>query len=85
MWFAYGTGANGKSVFLNTLSGLMGGYSKVAPIETFIDSRNQSHPTDVAGLQGTRLVTAIETEEGRRWAESKVKALTGGIASPRGL
>jgi hypothetical protein len=27
---------------------------------------------------GARLVTAIETEEGRRWAESKIKALTGG-------
>ena len=27
---------------------------------------------------GARLVTATETEEGRRWAESKIKALTGG-------
>jgi putative DNA primase/helicase len=29
-------------------------------------------------LRGARLVTAIETEEGRRWAESRIKALTGG-------
>jgi putative DNA primase/helicase len=29
-------------------------------------------------LQDARLVTAIETEEGRRWAESKIKTLTGG-------
>ena len=36
------------------------------------------HPTDMAGLRGARLVTAIETEQGRRWAESKLKALTGG-------
>jgi putative DNA primase/helicase len=78
MWFAYGTGANGKSVFLNTISGVMGDYSRVAPVETFTDTKNQSHPTDVAGLQGARFVSAIETEEGRRWAESKVKALTGG-------
>lgn len=27
---------------------------------------------------GARLVTAVETEEGRRWAESKIKSLTGG-------
>ena len=27
---------------------------------------------------GARLVTAVETEEGRLWAESKIKALTGG-------
>jgi putative DNA primase/helicase len=30
------------------------------------------------GLRGARLVTAVETEEGRRWAESKIKSLTGG-------
>jgi len=36
------------------------------------------HPTDLAKLQGARLVTAVETEEGRRWAESKIKGLTGG-------
>ena len=36
------------------------------------------HPTDMAGLRGARFVAAIETEQGRRWAESKVKDLTGG-------
>jgi putative DNA primase/helicase len=29
-------------------------------------------------LRGARLVTAIETEEDRRWAESRIKSLTGG-------
>jgi putative DNA primase/helicase len=78
LFFLYGTGGNGKSVFLNTFSGLLGDYAKTAPIEAFIESRNQNHPTDLAGLQGSRLVTAIETEDGRCWAESKLKALTGG-------
>jgi putative DNA primase/helicase len=82
LFFLYGTGANGKSVFLNTISGMMGDYAKTAPIETFIDSKNERHPTDLAGLQGARLVTAIETEDGRRWAESKLKALTGGDRIP---
>lgn len=41
-------------------------------------SSGERHPTDLAGLQGARLVTAVETEEGRRWAEAKLKALTGG-------
>ena len=36
------------------------------------------HPTDLAGLRGARFVTAIETEQGRRLNESKVKAITGG-------
>lgn len=78
LFFLYGTGANGKSVFLNALSGVVGDYATTASVETFIDSKNEKHPTDLAALQGARLVTAIETEVGRRWAESKLKALTGG-------
>jgi putative DNA primase/helicase len=78
LFFLYGTGANGKSVFLNTLSGILGDYAKTAPIEAFIASKNEHHPTDIAGLQGARLVTSVETEDGRRWAEAKIKALTGG-------
>jgi putative DNA primase/helicase len=78
LFFLYGMGANGKSVFLNTICGVMGDYARTAPIETFVASTNEHHPTHLAGLQGARLVTAVETEEGRRWAESKLKALTGG-------
>lgn len=78
LFFLYGTGANGKSVFLNVISGAMGDYAKAAPIEAFIASNSERHPTDIAGLQGARLVTSVETEDGRRWAESKLKALTGG-------
>jgi putative DNA primase/helicase len=78
LFFLYGTGANGKSVFLNTVTGILNEYSKSAAIETFIASSAEHHPTDLAGLQGARLVSAMETEHGRRWAESKLKALTGG-------
>jgi putative DNA primase/helicase len=78
LFFLYGTGANGKSVFLNTLKGILAEYQKTAPIETFIESHSDKHPTDLAGLRGARLVTAVETEQGRRWAESKIKTLTGG-------
>jgi putative DNA primase/helicase len=35
----------------------------------------------LARLLGARLATAVETEEGRRWAESKIKSLTGGDRS----
>ena len=41
-------------------------------------TQGERHPTDLAGLRGARLVTSQETERGRRWAESKIKALTGG-------
>lgn len=78
LFFLYGTGANGKSVLLNTLSGVMGDYARSAPIETFTASSMERHPTDLASLRGARLVMAVETEEGRRWAESRIKVLTGG-------
>jgi putative DNA primase/helicase len=77
LFFGYGTGANGKSVLLSTVSGILGEYHKTAPIETFTASNADRHPTDLAGLRGARLVTATETEEGRRWAESRIKQLTG--------
>jgi putative DNA primase/helicase len=77
-FFLYGKGANGKTVFINTIAGIMGGYRKAAPIETFTVSDIDRHPTELARLHGARLVTAIETEEGRHWAESRIKQLTGG-------
>lgn len=78
IFFFHGSGSNGKSVFLSVLDFLLGDYAKIAPIDLFMATAGERHPTDLAGLRGARLVTAIETEEGRRWAESKLKALTGG-------
>jgi putative DNA primase/helicase len=77
LFFCYGSGGNGKSVMLNTAAGIFGDYSKAAPMETFVDSKNERHPTDLAGLMGARLVTVSETERSQRWAESKIKRLTG--------
>jgi putative DNA primase/helicase len=76
--FGYGTGANGKSTYLTTLSSIMGDYACIAPMETFTATAGDRHPTDLAMLRRARLVTAQETEQGRRWAEAKIKALTGG-------
>ena len=78
MFFLYGLGANGKTTFLNAITQAAGDYHRTAPIETFTASSIDRHPTDLAGLRGARLVTAVETEEGRRWAESRIKLLTGG-------
>jgi P4 family phage/plasmid primase-like protien len=78
LFFLYGTGANGKSVFANTLTAIMGDYATVAAMDMFMASHGDRHPTDMAGLRGARVVTSIETEQGSRWAESKLKALTGG-------
>src|SRR5215471_5122056 len=78
MFFLYGTGANGKGVFINTLTAIFGDYARVAPVDMFTVTHGERHPTDLAMLHGARLVAAQETEEGRSWAESKIKSLTGG-------
>jgi putative DNA primase/helicase len=78
LFFMFGTGANGKSVVIDTAAGILGDYHQTAPIETFTASTTERHPTELASLRGARLVTAVETEEGRRWAESRIKTLTGG-------
>ena len=80
LFFLYGTGANGKSVFINVLTAILGDYAANAPMDTFMESRGDRHPTDLAGLRGARLVSATETEQGRRWNESKIKEITGGDA-----
>lgn len=76
--FLYGPGGNGKSVCVNTLVAILGDYAVTSTMDTFTASRFDSHSTDLAMLRGARLVTASETEEGRHWAEARIKQLTGG-------
>jgi putative DNA primase/helicase len=78
LFFGYGTGSNGKSVFVDTVASILADYHTTAPIETFTTFAGDRHPTELARLHGARLVTAVETEEGRKWAETRIKTLTGG-------
>lgn len=77
-FFFHGTGANGKSVFLQTLSAVLGNYAATAAPGTFTASRSDRHLTELAGLRGARLVVAFETESGQSWAEGRIKTVTGG-------
>ncbi len=76
--FGHGGGANGKGVFVNTIKGILGDYACTIPTEMLMVSQSERHPTELARLRGVRFVVGSETEEGKRWAESKLKALTGG-------
>jgi P4 family phage/plasmid primase-like protien len=76
--FAYGTGANGKTVFVNAITEVMGDYAGVTPSEVFLASHSSQHPTGIADMRGKRLIVATELEQGARWAESRLKELTGG-------
>lgn len=74
--FLYGPGANGKGVFVNTVAKIMGAYAISAPMEMLLASKHDRHPTEIARLRSARLVVAQETQKGRRWDETKLKALT---------
>jgi putative DNA primase/helicase len=76
--FIFGAGGNGKGTFLNVLTGILGEYAQTASMDTFTASTSERHSTDIAMLAGARLVTASETESGKRWNESRLKSLTGG-------
>lgn len=77
LFLCFGPGANGKSVFLEILTTLLGDYAANASFETFDAGRRNESSNDLAALRGKRLVTVIETEEGRRLAEARVKSVTG--------
>jgi putative DNA primase/helicase len=78
MLFLWGTGRNGKSVFLNIISWVMGDYAITSPSETFTAGRSDRHETELARLHGARLVIAQEVQSGRSWNETRIKAITGG-------
>lgn len=75
--FFYGSGGNGKSLFLTVISEMLGDYAETAAMDTFTATMGDRHPTDMAALRGARLVTASETQANRRWDEQRIKALTG--------
>jgi len=73
-----GSGNNGKTTLNNLVGRCMGDYHGETPIETLMIQKGQSIPHDLARLRGLRLVTARESEQGQRLAESLIKSLTGG-------
>lgn len=78
LFFCYGTGANGKSTFLETIRALLGEYAQAAEFSTFLARKGESVRNDIARMVGTRFIAAIEAGDGRRLNETVIKALTGG-------
>ena len=77
-FFLHGFGANGKSVFIETISDLLGDYSMHTPVSTLMTKAAGAINNDVARLNGARFVAATETQEHSKFNESELKQLTGG-------
>jgi putative DNA primase/helicase len=78
LFFLYGKGKNGKTTFISTLQKLLGDYAGQVTTELLMAAKGERHPTEICDLAGQRLIVASETEDGRRFAESFVKTITGG-------
>jgi len=75
--FAYGAGANGKSVLLDVMLAIFGDYGLRAAADLVLAKHGETHPTELADLEGRRLVVVSEIEQGKAWAESLIKRITG--------
>jgi putative DNA primase/helicase len=80
LFLLYGTGANGKSTFLETARALLGEYAIQASFDTFLAKQDVSREHALARLRGARFVSGSEAEAGARLNEVLVKTLTGGDA-----
>ncbi|MET8381602.1 phage/plasmid primase, P4 family [Streptosporangium canum] len=76
--FPFGSGGNGKGVFLESLMGVLGDYATSAPAGFLAVTPYPAHETELARLAGARMVICSETNEGVQFDEAKVKKLTGG-------
>lgn len=76
--FCFGAGANGKTVFLETVAAVLGDYATSAPAGFLMARQYPSHDTELARLVGMRMVICSELNQGDKFDEARVKMLTGG-------
>lgn len=78
LFIFHGTGSNGKTTLLETTSLLLAPYAAQVAAETLLARDTDALAmNDLFTLQGARFVVAIESDMGRRLAESLVKRVTG--------
>jgi putative DNA primase/helicase len=75
--FIYGPGNTGKSKFIEAVRLIHGDYGFTAAMDSFVAIRGERNNYDLASFVGRRLITAAETEEGRRWDQQRLKECTG--------
>lgn len=78
VFFVWGTGGNGKTVFVRTLQHVLGSYATVAPLDMLLEKGHSSHPVELAVLRGQRLAVVNETPSAKQWNEARLKLFAGG-------
>lgn len=78
LFFMFGYGANGKSVFINVVYDVLNDYAVTAPASMLSLKRNEDGgraTPELAKLVGARFAVANETQSGERLDEQMVKVL----------
>ena len=80
LFYAYGTGSNGKSTLFEIIMRILNDYSKATDFETFLSKQKSDvRMLEAVGeLKGVRYAQASETDSHVRFSESTIKKLTGG-------
>lgn len=79
--YLFGDGANGKSVYMDAIAGVLGEYATTAKIEVFTGTNRRSAgdaTPELIPMIPARMVRASEPEKGVKWQEGFIKAMTGG-------
>lgn len=77
IFLCHGSGANGKSVFLEVLSWLFGPYAHRADPELLMQRNADRHPTEIAAMRGKRLVVMQEVDPEGIWRSALLKSMSG--------
>lgn len=79
LFFIHGPAAAGKSTFIEAIRAVLGDYAATADFDAFLKRSNVGSPRDdIARLAGSRFVSSVEVDDGRKLADGIVKQLTGG-------
>jgi len=78
--FLYGSGGNGKGVFLRTLAGLLGEHAVDAPRDMLMLEKYSRHTTHLVDALRARMAIATEVDEDATWDTALIKSITGGDA-----
>lgn len=75
----YGSGSNGKGVFMRVTQYILGDYQTTAPEGFLVERANghDAHPTELMTIRGKRAVFQPEIKSGKTWNEARIQTLTG--------
>lgn len=76
----FGQGSNGKSIFIKTITSLLGTYATTANFTTFLKKERSGPRSDLARLKGFRFVAGSEVGIGEHLDGTVMKQITGGDA-----